>query len=244
MYFLKNSTLFLLLLIIGIFSGCEDSKPKKSLNGSALLVQKCAKCHNLDMPPKSYDDEIAPSMMAVTFHLKDFIKSFNPSEHKDKVVSFIKDYVIAPSREKSFCDKDSLDSYGVMPSQKGNVTKDELDVIGRYMYINYDNQKLLKIMAEEQRLKNMPLYKRVLEQQRCNNCHDIEIDKVAPSFKMIASRYDKNQKNELISSIKNGTKGKWEGKKLPMPSYKKMSNQDIYGMVDWILSLNLKKGNL
>jgi len=240
MYFHKNSTLFL-LLVIWVFSGCEDSKPKKSLNGSALLVQKCAKCHNLDMPPESYEDEIAPSMMAVTFHLKDFIKSFNPSEHEDKVVSFIKDYVISPSREKSFCDKDSLDSYGVMPSQKGNVTKDELDAIGRYMYRNYDNQELLKIMAEKQRLKNMPLYERVLEQQRCTNCHDIEIDKVAPSFGMIASRYNKNQKNVLIDSIKNGTKGKWENKKIPMPPYKKMDDKDIEGMVDWILSLNRKE---
>ena len=243
MYFFNKKTLLTsvsLLFSLAFLTACEDSKPKKSLNGSALLVQKCSKCHNLDMPPKSFENEIAPSMMAVTFHLKDFIKSFNPSEHQDKVVAFIKDYVISPSREKSFCDKESLDSYGVMPSQKGNVTQDELEAIGKYMYNSYDNQELLKIMAEKQRLKTMPLYERVLEQQRCTNCHDIEVDKVAPSFKMIASRYNVEQKDELINSIKNGTKGKWDGKQLPMPAYKKMSNEDIDGMVDWILSLNIK----
>jgi len=225
------------ILLVSLLSGCLDNKVEETLDGEELIVQKCAKCHNLDMPPKSYENEIAPSMMAVTFHLKDFIKSANPSEHEGKIVAFVKDYVIEPSRDKSFCDKESLDSYGVMPSQKGNVTINEVDAIAHYMYATYDNQKMLKIMQERQRLASLSLHERVLEQQRCNNCHDIEKDKVAPSFKMIASRYDKKDKSMLIESIKNGTKGKWEGKKLPMLAFKKMSDKDVEGMVDWILSL-------
>ena len=189
------------------------------------------------MPPSSYENEIAPSMMAVTFHLKDFIKSNNPAEHEGKITSFIQDYVINPTREKSFCDKDSLDSYGVMPSQKGKVTKEELKAIAHYMYQTFDNQKLLKIMAEKQRLKHLSLHERVFEQQKCTTCHNIEKDKVAPSFKMIASRYSIKDKDELINSIKNGSKGKWEGKVLPMPPFKKMSDKDISDMVNWILSL-------
>jgi len=224
-------------LLLGLLTGCMDSSSKKHLEGDVLIEQKCAKCHNLDMPPKSYENEIAPSMMAVTFHLKDFIKSNNPSEHEAKMVDFVKDYAIAPSREKAFCDKDSLDSYGVMPSQKGNVTKDELEAIAHYMYQTFDNMKLLKIMAEKQRLASLSLHERVLEQQGCQNCHDIHKDKVAPSFEMIASRYSQKDKNELIKSLKEGTKGKWEGKKLPMPSFKKLSDKEIEGMVDWILSL-------
>jgi len=225
------------LLLIGVLTGCQEEQPKKRLDGGALIKEKCAKCHNLDMPPKSYENEIAPSIMAVTFHLKDFIKSNDPSAHEAKVVAFVKDYVIAPSREKSFCDKDSLDSYGVMPSQKGNVTTEELDAIAHYMYANYDNQQLLKIMAEKQRLANLSLHERVLEQQRCENCHDIHKDKVAPSFEMIASRYGNDNKSTLMKSIKEGSKGKWEGKRLPMPPFKTMSEKDVEGMVDWILSL-------
>jgi len=227
-----------IILFVGVLSGCTQSdESKNSLDGESLLKEKCAQCHNLDMPPKSYENEIAPSMMAVTFHLKDFIKSNNPSEHEGKIISFVKDYVIEPSREKSFCDKESLDSYGVMPSQKGKVSRDELEAIAHYMYANYDNLKLLKIMAEKQRLAKLSLHERVLEQQRCENCHDINKDKVAPSFKMIASRYSKDKKETLIKSIKEGTKGKWEGKKLPMPPYKNMSDKEVEGMVDWILSL-------
>jgi len=225
------------ILILVFFVGCMDNKPKQKYDGEELIVKKCSKCHNLDMPPKSYDNEIAPSMMAVTFHLKDFIKSNNPSEHEDKVIAFIKDYVIHPSRDKSFCDKKSLDTYGVMPSQKGNVTEDELEAIGHYMYQTYDNQKMLQIMAEKQRLARMSLHERVLEQQKCNNCHDIKKDKVAPSFEMIASKYTQKDRETLINSIKNGTKGKWKGKVLPMPPFKNMSDKDISGMVDWILSL-------
>ena len=225
------------VLLVVVFTGCFNEKPKERLDGEELIEEKCKKCHNLDMPPKSYENETAPSMMAVTFHLKDFIKSNDPSAHESKVVSFIKDYVIEPSREKSYCDKASLESYGVMPSQKGNVTKEELEAIAHYMYENYDNQKMLKIMAERQRLAALSLHERVLEQQRCNNCHDIKRDKIAPSFEMIASRYTSKDRATLIESIREGTKGKWEGKRLPMPPFKHMSNSDIEGMVDWILSL-------
>jgi len=229
-----------LLLLVGLLTGCMEKKTETKLNGGVLLKQKCSKCHNLDMPPKSYDDEVAPSMMAVTFHLKDFIKSNDPSAHEAKIAEFIQDYVINPSRSKSFCDKDSLDSYGVMPSQKGNVTVDELGAIAKYMYNTYDNQKMLKIMNEKQRLSSMPLHERVLEQQRCENCHDINKDKVAPSFKMIANRYDKKDRDILIKSIKEGSKGKWEGKKVPMIPFKKMSDRDVEGMVDWILGMQKK----
>jgi cytochrome c len=225
------------ILLFGLLTGCTESVSQKPLNGKKLIEKKCSKCHNLDMPPKSYKSEIAPSMMAVTFHLKDFIKSNNPSEHEGEVVTFIKDYVVNPSREKSFCDEDSLDSYGLMPSQKGKVNSQELDAIAHYMYQTFDNQELLKIMAEEGRLARLSVYERVLEQQKCENCHDIHKDKVAPSFEMISSRYNRKDRETLIKSVKEGTKGKWEGKKLPMPAFKNMTDKDVEGVVNWILSL-------
>ena len=229
--------LYLALVTLLVIVGCGDTKPKQKLDGEELLYQKCSKCHNLDMPPKSYDNEIAPSMMAVTFHLKDFIKSNDPSEHEIKIIDFVKDYVINPSASKSFCDKKSLESYGVMPSQKGKVTTDELEAIAHYMYITYDNMKMLEIMAEKARLARMSLYERVFQQQRCTNCHDINRDKVAPSFTNISKKYTIEDRDSLINSIKNGSKGKWKQFKLIMPPFKKMSDKDIEGMADWILKL-------
>ena len=67
--------IYLLLSVMLLLAGCAQEKPKEKLDGEALLTQKCSSCHNLDMPPKSYDNEVAPSMMAVTFHMKDFITS-------------------------------------------------------------------------------------------------------------------------------------------------------------------------
>jgi len=232
---------YFVLAILLLLVGCEEkNKPKIELDGQALLTQKCSKCHNLDMPPKSYDNEIAPSMMAVTFHLKDFIKSNSPSEHEAKVGAFIQDYVIDPSASKSFCDKESLDSYGVMPSQKGRVSNDELKVITHYMYETYDNQKLLAMMQEKARLARLSLHERVFEEQRCTNCHDSDKDKVAPSFQHIAQRYSAKEKAQLVKSIKEGSKGKWKKFPLMMPAYKKMNDKDIKGMADWILSLKVE----
>ena len=227
-----------MLITVALLTGCSDDSSKgTTLNGWALAKDKCAKCHNLDMPPKSYEDEIAPSMMAVVFHLKDFIKVNNPSDHQGKVVSFIKDYVIYPSRDKSFCDKASLDSYGVMPSQKGEVTEDEIEAIANYIYNRYDNQELLKIMAEKQRVANMPTDERIFEKYRCKNCHHIDVDGVAPSFKMIASRYNKKDRERLMKSIKDGSREVWN-KKIPMPPFKQMSKREIEDITDWILSLH------
>ena len=229
--------LLLLLFTLFLFLGCTEEKPKQILDGEELLIQKCASCHNLDMPPKSYKNEIAPSMMAVSFHLKDFIKSDNPAEHEGKIIAFVQDYVIEPSVEKSLCDEESLKSYGLMPSQKGKVSNDEIEAIVHHMYEHYDNQILLQKMAETNRLNALSLHERVIEEQRCSNCHDVEKDKIAPSFKMIAQRYNVEDKEALMHSIKEGSKGKWEDKKLPMPPYKKMNDKDVEEMVDWILSL-------
>ncbi|NEW60397.1 c-type cytochrome [Sulfurovum sp. bin170] len=228
--------IYLSLATLLLLTGCINDKPKQKLDGEELLTQKCASCHNLDMPPKNYDNEIAPSLMAVTFHLKDLITSSNPSEHKSKIISFVQDYVVNPTAEKSICDKASLDSYGLMPSQKGKVTDDEVEAMVEYMYEYYDNKKLLEQLAEERRLKNMPPHERVMEQKGCLTCHGMEKDKVvAPSFKMISDKYEKKDREMLIQSIKDGTKGKWENRKLPMPSFKKISDKDVEGVVDWIL---------
>ena len=232
---------YLLIGTLFVFLGCAEEKPKKKLDGEALMSLKCASCHALEMPPKSFESEVAPPMMAVGFHLKDFIKANDASSHEAKFISFVQEYVIDPSAEKSICDKLSLESYGVMPSQKGKVTQEELGAIAKYMYKRYDNQILLAQMAEKSRLESMLPHERVLEQQKCTNCHEIEKDKIAPSFKMIANRYEAKESATLFKSIKEGSRGKWENKKLPMPPYKNMSDKDIQAMVDWILGLKEKR---
>ncbi len=231
----RSLTLAHLLVVTALFLGCGDHAPKKSYDAKALIVQKCAECHNLDMPPKTFPDEKAPPMMAVTFHVRDFMKVENPSEKRQKFIDFVTDYVINPSASKSFCDKKSLQEYGVMPSQKGKVTEDELEAIAGYMYDHYDPEKFMEIMTQRARFMALPAYKRVLETKNCLGCHGIEKDKIAPSFKRIAKKYGQADEATIIKSIENGSRGKWKGFKVMMPPFKDLNESDKKAIANWIL---------
>jgi len=224
----------IILLALLLFTGCED-KNKISYDGKALLKEKCAMCHNLKMPPNTYEDEKAPPMMAVAFHLKDFMKINNNQDKVEKFIPFIQEYVIEPSREKSYCDKESLDSYGIMPSQKGNVNKDELEAIAEYMYDFYDQQKYLKDMQAKAVFDALPKGEQLMRKNGCFNCHAIDEDKVGPSLQHIA----KNGTESVIDVIKNGSQGKWKDfHNMLMPPFKdKFSKDELNILKDWIDSL-------
>ena len=102
MHYIMGLCIALLLL------GCGSEVKKEQYNGEMLIKEKCAACHNLKMPPDTYEDEKAPPMMAVVFHLKDFMKINNDQDKIEKFIPFIQDYVIDPSKEKSYCDEESL----------------------------------------------------------------------------------------------------------------------------------------
>ncbi len=220
-----------LILFLLIFSGCEH-KPQKQYDGKALLESKCASCHNLDMPPKTYKDEKAPPMMAVAFHVKDFMKVSAPTDKKPKFIAFFKDYVIHPSAEKSFCDKESLRSYGVMPSQQGNVTPEEVAAIAEYVYDHYDQKKFLQKMKEEAAFKALPAGEQIATQKGCLTCHGIDRRKAAPAFTVIAD------KDEAIirDTILKGSRGTYQGfERMTMPSFAgRLTRDELDTLTKWI----------
>jgi cytochrome c len=224
----------IILLVLLFFTGCEN-ETKIKYDGKALLEQKCAMCHNLKMPPSTYEDEKAPPMMAVVFHLKDFMKINNNQDKVEKFIPFIQEYVIEPSREKSYCDKESLDSYGVMPSQKGNVNEDELEAIAEYMFTFYDQQVYLKEMQAKAAFDALPKGEQLVRKSGCLNCHALEKDKVGPSFKNIA----KNGTQKSIEIIQKGSQGKWKHfNNMMMPAFKdKFSKKELNILKEWIDSL-------
>ena len=224
----------LALAVLLSFSGCQE-KHHSNLDGKKLLEQKCSQCHNLDLPPKTFEDEKAPPMMAVAFHIKDFIKAANESEKIPKAIDFVKDYVINPSASKSFCDKKSLESYGVMPSQKGNVTQEELQAIAEYMFEHYTIKNLTEAQAIQNRLMKMPKGERLAIKYNCLGCHKVERDLVGPSFAKIAKRYSFESK-KIQESIKNGSQSKWKGNRgAIMPAFKdKISEKDMKILAQWI----------
>jgi len=222
------------LLMALMFTGCGNDTKNIHYNGGMLLEEKCAMCHNLKMPPSTYEDEKAPPMMAVVFHLKDFMKINNDQDKVTKFIPFIQDYVLEPSKEKSYCDEESLKSYGVMPSQKGNVSQDELEAIAEYMYTFYDQQVYLKEMQAKAAFDALPKGEQLVVKTGCYNCHNTLKDKVGPSFQHIAQ----SKQKDIIKVIQNGSQGKWKAfHNMMMPPYKnKFSQNELKILQEWINS--------
>ena len=84
-----------------------------------LLKSKCATCHMLEKPaPDMIPTLKAPPMGAVMYHTKLVMNN------KEKMKDFITDYVINPAAEKSVCESNKVQQYGVMPSLKGSISQE------------------------------------------------------------------------------------------------------------------------
>jgi cytochrome c len=97
---------------------------------SSLFDAKCSMCHSKTRPT-DMKSVIAPAISGVMRHVKMNYLS------KDKAVEFMVDYVLNPSKDKAICMPQKIDRFGLMPSQKGNVTKEELESIASWLYDNY-----------------------------------------------------------------------------------------------------------
>jgi cytochrome c len=98
--------------------------------GEALFKSKCTMCHSLSIP-KDMKSMIAPPAEGIAMHVK--------MAHHDKeaFIAFITDYALHPSAEKALCEKRTVKRFGIMPSQKDNVSEEELKKIAGYLYENF-----------------------------------------------------------------------------------------------------------
>ena len=95
-----------------------------------LFDAKCAMCHT-KTKPTDMSKVLAPALMGVMRHMK------MEYPNKDEAVKFMVDYVLEPSKEKAICMPKKIERFGLMPSQKGNVTEAELKKITSWMFDNY-----------------------------------------------------------------------------------------------------------
>lgn len=98
-----------------------------SQNGEILFEKKCANCHT-KVRPGDMSTLIAPPMMGVMRHVKMQYAT------KEDAVQFITEYALHPQKENALCMPQTIDRFGLMPSQEGSVTKGELDLIAAWMY--------------------------------------------------------------------------------------------------------------
>ena len=76
------------------------------------------------------------------------------------------------------------------------------------------------------------------KKSNCLTCHAVDKKTLGPSFKEVAAKYkdDKGAQAALEKKVRNGGGGVWG--KMPMPATaKSVSDDDIRGIVRWVLSL-------
>ncbi len=99
----------------------------------ALFETKCASCH-VKMRPNDISTLVAPPLMGVMRHVKMAYGTRN------EAVKFISEYALNPQESKAVCMPQKIKHFGLMPSQKGNVTQEELTTIAGWMYDNFAHQ--------------------------------------------------------------------------------------------------------
>jgi len=107
------------IIATGFLSAAEQS-------GEELFKAKCAVCHKMGNPQTMDKTKmVAPALVGVATHLQQVFKT------KEERVKHIKEFVVNPTKEKAICP--SVKKFGLMPSQKGNVTEEELAKIAEFM---------------------------------------------------------------------------------------------------------------
>ncbi|MEA3372166.1 MAG: cytochrome c [Campylobacterota bacterium] len=101
-----------------------------SESGEELFKAKCAVCH-MTTPPTDFSKLVAPPVFGVMRHVK------MQYPNKDEAVKFIKEYTLDPQVGKAVCMPQKIKRFGLMPSQKGKVTPEELERIAVWMFDNF-----------------------------------------------------------------------------------------------------------
>lgn len=108
--------------------------------GEALFDAKCSACHIKVKPtPEMKSTLIAPPISGVIKNIK---RAFG--EDKVATLSFIREYTLSPDSVQSKCKPKAMKRFGIMPSQKGNASPEQLDLIAIYLYDNFPLSKRMQ----------------------------------------------------------------------------------------------------
>ncbi len=134
-----------------------------SENAEKLFETKCKVCH-VTKRPEDTSKLIAPPIMGALNHVKQNYAT------KKEAVDFIVDYVLNPTREKAVCMPQNIKKFGLMPSQKGNVTKEELKEIASWLYDNFPPKGMMGMGRGMHGQMGGKMHKGMMkEEASCNN---------------------------------------------------------------------------
>ncbi len=117
--------------LVGIAGMAFSTLHAGEQSGEALFEAHCAACHTTDLNKMNHKNTlIAPIVDEVMTHIKERF-----GKEKAKAISFMADYTLAPDPKKSVCA--SIEVFGLMPAQKGVVTREEAIAIAKMMLERY-----------------------------------------------------------------------------------------------------------
>lgn len=125
--------LFLALVSQNIFA-------KEVRSPEVIFAKKCAMCHKAVKPAtkKERKTMVAPpinvAMAGVVITIDAVEGPLSDKELREESIAFLKDYLYDPTPEKTNCEDHVVKKYGRMPSLKGFISPEELDVVVPWTY--------------------------------------------------------------------------------------------------------------
>lgn len=116
----------LLIAISILLSFCSLNASEK---GKELFIQKCAICH-FEKVPSDKSTVVAPPAPGLMFHMNEIFST--NKEIKNHMTTFTLNPTMQNARLKG-----AVRRFGLMPSQKDQISEDELKLVVEYMIHNF-----------------------------------------------------------------------------------------------------------
>jgi cytochrome c len=114
-------------------------------DGYEVYKKNCMSCHiemiSVKKTKQMFKTLKAPPMVEVSNQIKSniIVKDEDEDIHRHLVTLFIRDYIEHPSLEYSMCQAMALEHFGVMPSQKGKLSSEEIAAVAEWIYDRYED---------------------------------------------------------------------------------------------------------
>ena len=100
-----------------------------------IFEKKCAMCHTNAKPKNKLEKSLMVSppinvaVRSVVIGIDAVEGPMSDKELREESIEFLKDYLLEPTRDKGYCEDISYKKFGSMPSLKGFIKKEELDIV-------------------------------------------------------------------------------------------------------------------
>jgi cytochrome c551/c552 len=126
-------------------------------------------------------------------------------------------------------------------SYGASLSKADIKSIGAYLAVVYgtakatDSEIIAASIVNSPKAEAAPQAQDLLNSNGCMGCHAIDENRLGPSFKSIASKYQQQAEaqNMLASSIQKGGVGKWG--EIPMPPMASLNTEQARILAKFIL---------